>query len=86
MELVDAYRILEVAPGSSKDVTREARNVLAKVWHPDRHATDPKLHDRAAEKLRQINEAYAAIEGADFPPLRAVFTPQGPAQREAPPA
>jgi hypothetical protein len=89
VELVEAYRILEVAPGSPKEVTREARNVLAKVWHPDRHATDPKLHDRAAAKLLQINEAYAAIEHAGFPteipPARPSFTTYPP-QREAPPA
>jgi len=91
VELVEAYRILEVAPGSPKEVTREARNVLAKVWHPDRHATDPKVHDRAAAKLLQINEAYAAIEGAGFPSLtelpaaRPSFTTYPP-QREAPPA
>jgi hypothetical protein len=89
VELVEAYRILEVAPGSPKEVTREARNLLAKVWHPDRHATDPKLHDRAAAKLLQINEAYAAIEAAGFPteipPGRPSFTTYPP-QREAPPA
>lgn len=88
MELAEAYRVLEVAPGSSKEVTREARNVLAKVWHPDRHATDPQVHDRAAAKLLQINEAYAAIESAGFPseipPARPSFTTY-PA-REAPPA
>jgi len=77
VDLTDAYRVLEISPGASKDEAREARNVLAKVWHPDRHQGDPKLHDRAAEKLRQINEAYAALETAMFPP-RAV------PQREAP--
>ena len=77
--LTDAYRVLEISPGASKDEAREARNVLAKVWHPDRHQGDPKVHDRAAEKLRQINEAYAALETASFPPYTAP-------QREAPPA
>lgn len=87
VELVEAYRILEVAPGSAKEAIREARNVLAKVWHPDRHATDPKVHDRAAAKLLQINEAYAAIEKAGFPteipPARPSFTTYP--SREAPP-
>src|SRR5664279_5212163 len=79
VDLTDAYRVLEISPGASKDEAREARNVLAKVWHPDRHHGDPKVHDRAADKLRQINEAYAVLETAMFPP-RAV------PQREAPPA
>lgn len=80
MELAEAYRILEIAPGATKEQTREARNVLAKVWHPDRHQGDPKVHDRAADKLRQINDAYAVIEGAGFPAAEA------PRPREAPPA
>jgi hypothetical protein len=80
VELVDAYRVLEIAPGATKEQAREARNVLAKVWHPDRHQGDPKLHDRAADKLRQINDAYGAIESAGFPAAEA------PRPREAPPA
>ena len=80
MELADAYRVLEIAPGATKEQAREARNVLAKVWHPDRHQGDPKVHDRAADKLRQINDAYAAIESAGFPAA------EPPRPREAPPA
>jgi len=79
VELADAYRVLEIAGGASKDEAREARNVLAKVWHPDRHQGDPKVHDRADRKLRQINEAYALLETAGFPKVEF-------AQREAPPA
>jgi DnaJ domain len=77
VELADAYRVLEIAAGASKDEAREARNVLAKVWHPDRHQGDPKVHDRADRKLRQINEAYAFLETAGFPKVEF-------AQREAP--
>ena len=80
MQLVDAYRVLEIAPGATKEQAREARNVLAKVWHPDRHQGDPQVHDRAADKLRQINDAYATIESAGFPAAEA------PRPREAPPA
>jgi hypothetical protein len=80
VELVDAYRVLEIAPGATKEQAREARNVLAKVWHPDRHQSDAKVHDRAADKLRQINDAYATIESAGFPAAEA------PRPREAPPA
>jgi hypothetical protein len=79
VELADAYRVLEIAAGASKDEAREARNVLAKVWHPDRHQGDPKVHDRADRKLREINEAYKLLETAGFPKVEF-------AQREAPPA
>lgn len=79
MELADAYRVLEIAAGATKDQAREARNVLAKVWHPDRHQGDPQVHDRADRKLREINEAYKLLETAGFPKVEY-------AQREAPPA
>jgi hypothetical protein len=79
VELADAYRVLEIAAGASKDEAREARNVLAKVWHPDRHQGDPKVHDRADRKLREINEAYKLLETVGFPKAEIP-------QREAPPA
>ena len=67
VDLADAYRVLELAPGASRDEAREARIVLAKVWHPDRHQGDPKVYERADRKLRQINEAFATLETAGFP-------------------
>ncbi|MEO8844417.1 MAG: DnaJ domain-containing protein [Kofleriaceae bacterium] len=79
MDLAGAYRVLEIAPGASKDEAREAKIVLAKVWHPDRHQGDPKVHDRADRKLREINEAYTFLETAGFPKVELP-------QREAPPA
>ena len=80
MDLADAYRVLEIAPGATRDEAKEARTVLAKVWHPDRHQGDPKVHDRADRKLREINEAFATLEAAEFP----AAPPRRP--REAPPA
>lgn len=82
MELSDAYRVLEVEEGASREVVREARNVLVRVWHPDRHQGDRTLHQRADSKLKQINEAYDAIEAAGFP--RAVTRPPPP--HETPPS
>ncbi|MFT3700262.1 MAG: DnaJ domain-containing protein [Kofleriaceae bacterium] len=82
MDLREAYRVLEIAPGATRDQAREARNVLAKVWHPDKHHGDPKLQDRAAEKLRQVNDAYKTLETAQFPPPPR----DEPKRREAPPA
>jgi len=79
VDLADAYRVLELAPGASRDEAREARIVLAKVWHPDRHQGDPKVYERADLKLRQINEAFATLETAGFPKVESP-------QREAPPA
>jgi DnaJ domain len=67
VDLREAYRVLEADLGASREVVRSARNLLARVWHPDRHQDDRALHERADSKLKQINAAYEAIESAGFP-------------------
>lgn len=34
---------------------------MAKVWHPDRFVLDPRLQEKAQEKLKEINEAYEQL-------------------------
>ncbi|HEY7495153.1 MAG TPA: hypothetical protein VIH59_29115, partial [Candidatus Tectomicrobia bacterium] len=52
---------------------------MVRVWHPDRFIDDGRLHAKAMEKLRAINEAYLTlIEHLDsVSPSRAhsPFTP-----------
>jgi hypothetical protein len=56
------YQILEIEPGASKEDIRQAYKDLAKVWHPDRFSNDPKLQQKAEEKLKQINAAYTFLK------------------------
>jgi hypothetical protein len=55
------YLVLGLKPGSSAQQLKDAYRDLAKVWHPDRFAHDPKLQQKAQEKLKEINEAYAQL-------------------------
>lgn len=71
MNLDEAYRILEVAPGANEETVREARKTLAKVWHPDRHANDPELQKRAQDKLANVNAAFEVVDQAGFPAAKA---------------
>ncbi len=71
MNLDEAYRILEVAPGANEETVREARKMLAKVWHPDRHANDPELQKRAQAKLADVNAAFEVVDHAGFPAANA---------------
>jgi hypothetical protein len=32
------------------------------VWHPDRFGSDPRLREKAEDKLKQINEAYLVLQ------------------------
>ena len=57
-----ALKILGLAPGASAETIREAYRDLAKVWHPDRFPNDERLRAKANERLKEINEAYAALQ------------------------
>lgn len=59
--IADSYRLLDVAPGADLTQVRSAYRVLVKVWHPDRHGSDPDLQRVASSKLAAINHAYDLI-------------------------
>ena len=67
MDLREAYRELEVAIGADEATARDAKKLLSKVWHPDKHATDPTVLAKAQSKLRTVNEAFELIRAAGFP-------------------
>ena len=56
-----AYELLGVKPGVSSSELKAAHRDLAKVWHPDRFLHDPRLQEKAQEKLKEINEAYELL-------------------------
>ena len=53
---------LELEPGATLAEIVDAYRQLVQVWHPDRFAHNPALQQRSQEKLKQINEAYAALK------------------------
>jgi len=57
-ELTKCYDLLGLTPGASPEELKAAHRDLAKVWHPDRFLHDPRLRQKAQEKLKEINEAY----------------------------
>ncbi len=60
-EFGKAYEVLGVKPGVSVRELKAAHRDLAKVWHPDRFLHDPRLQQKAQEKLKEINEAYEQL-------------------------
>jgi DnaJ-like protein len=60
-DLGRAYEVLGVKPGVSDRELKAAHRDLAKVWHPDRFQHDPRLQQKAQEKLKEINEAYEQL-------------------------
>ncbi|HWT00630.1 MAG TPA: DnaJ domain-containing protein [Pyrinomonadaceae bacterium] len=86
-ELNKYYELLGVRPGASVQELKTAHRDMAKVWHPDRFAHDPRLQQKAQEKLKEINEAYDQLTSARTgrrprpaaPPAQEAHAPQQPA-------
>ncbi len=57
----DPYKVLGVDPAASDDEVKKAYRELARKYHPDKY-TDTDLADLAAEKMKEVNAAYDAIQ------------------------
>ena len=58
-----AYTVLEISPSATDDEVRSAYRKMAMKNHPDKVATlGPDIQKAAAEKFRQIQEAYETIK------------------------
>ncbi|MEA2652048.1 MAG: DnaJ domain [Chloroflexota bacterium] len=55
----DPYAVLQVVPSAEQEVIQGAYKALAFKYHPDRDATH-----RAAEKMAELNRAYALVRTA----------------------
>jgi hypothetical protein len=74
-DLSKGYDLLGVKPGVSNRELKAAHRDLAKVWHPDRFLHDPRLQEKAQEKLKEINEAYELLISGKVPkPSRSAET------------
>ena len=83
-DLSKAYDLLGVKPGVSNRELKAAHRDLAKVWHPDRFLHDPRLQEKAQEKLKEINEAYELLISGKVPkaaPSRSAETVYSPNPR-----
>ena len=65
-----SFSVLELPPDATAEQARQAYRDLVSVWHPDRHAQNPRLKQKAEEKLKEINAAYEAVTAylANRPP------------------
>lgn len=84
-DLIKCYELLGVSPGVSIQELKTAHRDLAKVWHPDRFAHDPRLQQKAQEKLKEINEAYDQLSSAKTGSRKPVATAPSSAKPSAAP-
>ena len=57
MAIKDYYKILEVSRDASSNEIKRAYIKKARQCHPDQNPNDPE----AAEKFREVNEAYEVL-------------------------
>jgi len=55
------YRILDVDRNASPDEIKQAYYDLIVIWRADKYLHDPRLHEKAINKLKEIDEAYQKI-------------------------
>ena len=56
----DPYSVLGINKNASEEEIKNAYRELARKYHPDNYADNP-LSDLAAEKMKEINDAYDMI-------------------------
>jgi hypothetical protein len=53
-----AYAVFGLRPGAPPAQVRRRYKALARQWHPDRHAREPRNQAEAASRMQEINAAY----------------------------
>ena len=59
--MTDPYKILDVDYEASDSEIKKAYHALARKYHPDNFASDPKMGEIANRKMREINAAYEQL-------------------------
>jgi len=82
-ELGRAWAVLQLRPGSDIDEVRSSYRRLARRWHPDLHANDPRGQAEAAIQMKVLNAAYRRLleAAAHRPGMPEPHTTDGPAGR-----
>jgi DnaJ-class molecular chaperone len=61
MNLRKAFEMLDLDRNASIEEAKQAYKDLANIWHPDRFSNNPRLKQKAEEKLKRINAAYETV-------------------------
>jgi curved DNA-binding protein CbpA len=64
MDLKKCYEVLELLPDASLEEAKQAYKDLVNIWHPDRFSHNPRLKQKAEEKLKEVNVAYKKVEAS----------------------
>lgn len=59
---MNPYEVLGVSENADEETIKKAYRELVKKYHPDKYVNNP-LADLAAEKMKEINQAYDMLTG-----------------------
>ncbi|MGM0426577.1 MAG: J domain-containing protein [Thermodesulfobacteriota bacterium] len=61
MNIRQAFYLLDLKPGVTEAEAKQAYKDIVSVWHPDRFSNNPRLRQKAEQKLKEINLAYETV-------------------------
>jgi curved DNA-binding protein CbpA len=62
MDIQRCFEILEIKSDASPEEAKRAYKDIVSVWHPDRFSNNPRLEQKAGEKLKEVNAAYEKVK------------------------
>jgi curved DNA-binding protein CbpA len=82
MDIRRFFDILELDRDATIDEAKRAYKDLVNIWHPDRFSNNPRLRQKAEDKLKEINEAYETVNSflSSKKPVASEKTPQEKAE------
>ena len=62
MDLDQSLELFELRKNFTAEELDQSYKDLVQVWHPDRYANNPRLQQKADEKLKEINSGYELLK------------------------
>lgn len=62
MDIQRYFEILELDLDSTPEEAQQAYKDMVNIWHPDRFNNNPRLKQKAEERLKEINTAYETVK------------------------
>ncbi|MCD6265615.1 MAG: J domain-containing protein [Deltaproteobacteria bacterium] len=62
MDIRRCLDILELKPDATLNEAKQAYKDMVNIWHPDRFSNNPRLKQKAEDRLKEVNEAYEMVK------------------------
>ncbi len=85
MDIRHCFDILELDRDATIYEAKQAYKDLVNIWHPDRFSNNPRLKQKAEERLKEINQAYETVKSllSSRKPLKPEKAPQAKTEAKA---